>query len=164
MRATKLNAALTKRICRLLEEGSTIAGAATRCGIGPRTFHDWITRGEADEKPFKAFLVAVSRAREKWRDRLLSRVTASPDWRAAAFLLERQFPREFGLVRRVERRDGADDDRGSADSYSMPLPHGIRVEIVHSPGEAEIERECANAPVITLPATQVPHDQDGARA
>ncbi len=36
------------------------------------------------------------RARDGWKARLVRRLTEAADWRAAAFLLERQFPGEFG--------------------------------------------------------------------
>ena len=42
------------------------------------------------------FFEAATRARDSWKAKLIRRITEADDWRAAAFLLERQFPAEFG--------------------------------------------------------------------
>ncbi len=65
-------------------------------GNGERAYHDWIRRAQTGEEPYAAFFDATRRARDGWRARLVRRLTEAADWRAAAFLLERQFPAEFG--------------------------------------------------------------------
>src|SRR5215831_3882167 len=92
-----LNAALTKRICALLQKGSTIKSAAILCGIGERTHHEWMERGQKGEQPFVSFFSAVTRAREKHRQNLIDvvREAAHKDAKHAEWLLERQFPHEF---------------------------------------------------------------------
>ena len=42
------------------------------------------------------FVEAATRARDSWKAKLIHRITEADDWRAAAWLLERQFPAEFG--------------------------------------------------------------------
>ena len=97
-RKSLLNAALTKRICKLLAQGSAIKSASIICGIGERTYHDWNERGQQGEQPFASFFSAVTRARETHKANLIRVVLAAADKdaRHAEWLLERQFPDEFG--------------------------------------------------------------------
>jgi hypothetical protein len=92
-----LNAALQKRICALLQKGSTIKSAAILCGVAERTFHSWMERGKRSEQPYKSFFDAASRAREQHKANLIAvvREAAHKDARHAEWLLERQFPHEF---------------------------------------------------------------------
>jgi hypothetical protein len=97
-RKSLLNAALTKRICKLLAQGSAIKSACIICGIGERTYHDWNERGQKGEQPFARFFSAATRARETHKANLIKVVLAASakDARHAEWLLERQFPDEFG--------------------------------------------------------------------
>ncbi len=99
---------LTKRICVLLGEGVSIKSSCNLCGVSERAYHEWTRRGQAGEEPYAGFFDAASRARDGWKARLISRIESSAaggDWRAAAFLLERQFPAEFGSQHLEVKRD-----------------------------------------------------------
>jgi hypothetical protein len=97
-RKSLLNAALTKRICKLLAQGIAIRSACVVCGIGSRTYFEWQERGKAGEEPFARFFSAATRARETHKANLIRVVLAAADKdaRHAEWLLERQFPDEFG--------------------------------------------------------------------
>ncbi len=98
---------LTEAIVTLLSEGLSIKSAANLCGVSERAYHEWTARGQAGEEPYAGFFNAASRARDGWKARLISRIEASAeggDCRASAFLLERQFPAEFG-GRHEDQRD-----------------------------------------------------------
>ncbi len=97
-RKSLLNAGLTKRICKLLAQGSAIKSACIICRIGERTYHDWNERGQRGEQPFARFFSAATRARETHKANLIRVVLAAADKdaRHAEWLLERQFPDEFG--------------------------------------------------------------------
>jgi hypothetical protein len=99
-----LTPALQVRICKLLSQGSAIKSACIVCGIGERTFYDWRDKGKAGEEPFARFFSAVTRAREQHKANLIQRIVAAikADWKAAAWLLERQFPADFS---RPEQRE-----------------------------------------------------------
>jgi hypothetical protein len=96
-RRSILNQKLQRRICGLLSEGSAIKSACIICGIGERTYYDWRGKGSAGEEPFATFFSAVTRAREAHKANLIERIVAAAkaDWKAASWLLERQFPNEF---------------------------------------------------------------------
>ena len=117
-RKSLLTLQITKQLCSLLRTSQTIQGACALVGIGERTFHDWMTRGGADANgPFRDFFSAVSRARALYMGDLLACVTGAAlgnrkhvntDWKAAAWLLERQFPKDFAfeIVARATEQNG----------------------------------------------------------
>src|SRR4029450_5303046 len=96
-RKTRLNRALTTRICALLAKGSSIKSACILCNVGERTYFDWQERGKTGEQPYETFFFAATRAREQHKARLIAVVmeAAHKDARHAEWLLERQFPRDF---------------------------------------------------------------------
>jgi len=93
----KLTPSRQRRICVLLADGVSIETAASLSGICERTFHNWIAKAERGEEPFASFQVAASRARKAWKARVIRKIEAAShhDWKAASFLLERSFPREY---------------------------------------------------------------------
>src|SRR6266566_5013569 len=96
-RRSILNQKMQRKICGLLSQGSAIKSACIICGLGERTFYDWREKGKAGEGPFARFFAAVTRARETHKADLIERIVAATkaDWKAASWLLERQFPNEF---------------------------------------------------------------------
>ena len=92
-----LSVQLQNRVCKLLKQGSSIKSSCFICGIGERTFYDWRDKGRAGEEPFAGFFSAVTRAREEHKANLIQRIVAAAkaDWKAASWLLERQFASEF---------------------------------------------------------------------
>jgi len=99
---------LQKRFCDGVADGNTFKTMCDACGIGERTFYDWMER-------YPAFAVAVHRARARAKAKLVRVIVkqAPRDWRAAAFLLERSWPKEYArvTVERIEERD-AEQERG----------------------------------------------------
>lgn len=91
----------TKEHVAMVEEivaaGGTHASFAAKAGIDPRTVRRWL----ADER-HAAFRAAYARARETRRAELLAIIhdhatglRTEGDWKAAAWILERQFVQEF---------------------------------------------------------------------
>lgn len=74
-----------------IDKGGTITDAAEAAGVGRRTIYDWL---EQDED-FRDFIELAKLGRRK---RLLERIEkrTDEDWRAAAWILERTMPEEFG--------------------------------------------------------------------
>ena len=73
------------------------------------TFHNWLKEGEvAKSGVLMEFFDAVSRAKADSALRLVSQITlqAPTDWRAAAFMLERRFPDDYGRRTEVTGKDG----------------------------------------------------------
>lgn len=126
-RLTKLDADLTERVAAVVRAGNSLL-AATAVGIGERTLYRWLARGVrggAANAPYRAFGTAVERARAEAEVILVARMSkaaAAGSWRAAAWLLERQYPDRWGPVgERAHVHDG-EHDRGphSLDALEPP--------------------------------------------
>ena len=102
-RPTKLTPEVHEAIVDGINAGLTFRLSCARAGVTPATFYRWLEKGEAAQGGvFKEFCDTVSRARADSALRLVSQITlqAPTDWRAAAFILERRFPDDYG--RRAE--------------------------------------------------------------
>ena len=102
-RPSKLTSEVEARIVEAVELGATWERAADAAGIGASTLREWRQRGEAGEAPFSAFLAALKRAEGDGVARALRTIrqaSESGTWQAAAWLLERRYPADYG--RRTE--------------------------------------------------------------
>jgi len=97
-RKTRLDAALAKRICKLLEQGCDQKTACNLAGVPYSTYNEWKERGQKGEALFASFFSVISRARDAHKLRLINIVIAAADAdaRHAEWLLERMWPKEFG--------------------------------------------------------------------
>jgi hypothetical protein len=97
-RRSLLNPALTEKLCRLLECANSVTTTCGAVGISTSTFHSWIVRGENGEAEFQEFSASCARARSTAKIKLVKVLVdaAKLDWRAASWLLERQWPNEYG--------------------------------------------------------------------
>jgi hypothetical protein len=145
-RKTRLNRALTTRICALLAKGSSIKSACILCNVGERTYFDWQERGKTGEQPYETFFFAATRAREQHKARLIAVVmeAAHKDARHAEWLLERQFPREFAPY---DRRPIPREESTSNVKFVATLPSGATADVdeiwkvVRAQREASLPRE-----------------------
>lgn len=93
-----------------LQAGNTISDSVAAIGISESSFFSWQARGrkelerlDAGEKPKKAeapyvdFLESIKKAQFEGKQRLVTIISnaALDQWTAAAWLLERKFPREY---------------------------------------------------------------------
>jgi hypothetical protein len=107
---------LADRICDAVARSVPIATACKAEGIGRRTLYDWRARGAAGESPYAELEVQLQRSLALSESALLSFVTegAAESWRAAAWLLERRFPKRYAQRQtvRVEKApaDMTDDE------------------------------------------------------
>lgn len=98
-RRPKYSPAVQARICEAIRLGSTFELAAQYGGISKQTFYEWLKR-----KP--DFADAVKEAEAQAVVRWLARIEAAamgdpekkikPEWQAAAWKLERRYPRLYG--------------------------------------------------------------------
>ena len=106
-----------KKILAALRCGLSRAAAATRAGVGARTFRDWMAR-EDDVEPFASFRVEVEAAEASCEARLSAVVfrAALEDPNHARWLLERRFPASWAR-RTVERQEVAPVREATADDF-----------------------------------------------
>jgi len=107
MAKTKLTKERYDAIVKLIGAGNYTIRACQAVGIGRTTYDDWLRRGEADEGQgvesiYRSFRGDIKKAES---DSIAKNVAligeaAKKEWQAAAWLLERKYPKEWG--RRIE--------------------------------------------------------------
>ena len=108
-RPTKLTPEVHEAIVDGINAGLTYRLSCARAGVTPATFYKWLEKGEgAQSGALMEFFDAVERAKSDSALRLVSQITlqAPTDWRAAAFILERRFPDDYGRRTEVTGKDG----------------------------------------------------------
>ena len=102
-RPTKLNDELTNQIVEFIKQGCDQKTACNLAGVPYSTFNLWKQR-EKDQEPYASFFSGISRARDEQKHLLIRLVIAGAkgvlarpaDWRAAAWMLSKSFPLEYG--------------------------------------------------------------------
>jgi hypothetical protein len=95
---------LTEEVAALLvaslRAGNYPTVASRAAGISWQTFVAWMQRGAKGEEPYAQLKEQVERARAEGQVRHVAIVSraAESDWRASAWLLERQWPEQWGGV------------------------------------------------------------------
>lgn len=124
-RRPKLTPELTEQLCALIRDGHYLAHAAEAVGVHRSTVHRWLQRGaEAKSGPYRAFYDAFKKAEAELQQRCLERIQQAADngtWQAAAWLLERRFPRYWSRGRTAtpeERHDASAE--GEAVEFELP--------------------------------------------
>lgn len=130
-RPSKLTPELQEQLCKLIETPMAATHAAAMVGIATTTYFRWMADGSDDEAPIalKEFRDAVMRAKAVATSKLLEPIWRAArgyqaekvtnkgttviveefDWRAAAWLLQRMAPDEFGNRQSVELNQVPDD-------------------------------------------------------
>lgn len=97
-RPSLLTPEVHEKIVAVVKGGSLLETAAAVAGVGRRTVYDWLEQGAAGVEPYAVFATAVAQAKAEGESRnvmLIARAGAK-DWRAAAWLLQRQNPEKYG--------------------------------------------------------------------
>jgi len=95
----KLNPETQSRIIESLKKGHTYDTAAAHADIGISTLYRWLHDGKrARSGKYRDFWEAVKKAESEAKGELVEIVKAQSmkSWQAAAWLLERRHPDEFG--------------------------------------------------------------------
>lgn len=98
-RPTKFDDQVADRICEAVSLGCTFALAAQAGGIDPETLRSWKARGREGEEPFSAFLGRIKKAEGEAANealRVIRDAAKEGTWQAAAWLLERRYPKSYG--------------------------------------------------------------------
>lgn len=109
-----LSEAIAAKLDASLREGNYVKTAVEAAGIARSTFYNWMKRGTssaAEDKPYRELRARVEKARAEGESMLVGHIAAkaATDWRAAAWLLERQYPERWGRVS-VNARGKDDED------------------------------------------------------
>lgn len=104
---------ITQAFTDAVRDGLPKRHAAVAAGISEHTYHDWRKRGETGEEPYASFMHRVYEAEKDRAQELLRNLRsiatgqhetakAGDEVKAATWLLERSFPRDFGAAQKVE--------------------------------------------------------------
>ena len=107
---TKLNHDLIKQIAKMVELGTPATYVAQAVDVDRTTWYKWLQRGEKDKSGIYFDLFnAVKKAEGRAIQRNVSIIqkAAINNWQAAAWWLERRYPKEFG---RKEKMDVSSED------------------------------------------------------
>ncbi|MBV8558271.1 MAG: helix-turn-helix domain-containing protein, partial [Planctomycetaceae bacterium] len=109
-----LTEAVQRRIVELVAEGNHLSTAAKVCGTSIRTVNCWMQRfreGDPKASEYGPFLLDLKKAAALGEAALLGRIRIASEttWQAAAWLLERRYPKHWARKDVIEVR-GNDGD------------------------------------------------------
>lgn len=110
-RPSRLTPGVQERLVHATRIGASRESAAKYAGISLRTLEYWIRRGRTQQRGKFAVLLVDLRAADTHAEfTLLARISlaAQKDWRAAAWILERRFPKKWGRVETQVHQGDAD--------------------------------------------------------
>jgi len=125
-RHSKLTPELQAEICKYISEGNTYDRACRLAGISDSIFYKWKARGEKEGAGiYLQFLQAQKRSLEQFKQTNIDIIQAAAKegtWQAAAWLLERKHPEEFGRRDRVTLESNSKDDKLDALIKGIGMP------------------------------------------
>lgn len=134
-RRLRLTGEVQEAILKHLKAGAFKKQAAEAAGVSEDALTKWMQRGAAGEKPFVAFFEAVRKAQAEDAVRSHSVITAAQfrridgDWKAAAWNLERKYPKLYGAQAAPHvgvTIDSGGDDSGTRTKVEFYLPDNGR--------------------------------------
>ena len=110
----KLTYELVEQIVELKRDGLCDADIIAAIGVHQATFYRWLKEGEDAKSGVKRALYEdLKKAESEYKRRLLTTIKGAAEsraqyWTAAAWLLERKYPMEYGrMERKTEESDNA---------------------------------------------------------
>jgi hypothetical protein len=140
-RPTKFTPEIVRKFLRNISRGMTNYAAALLAGTSQGKVHDWMAKGrEATSGPFYEFWKAYNRAKARSQAKMVVAIQRAgrQDWRALAWLLERQFPQDFALKQVIQQTDAEGNTVQNATSFQIVFSlHEPRSQDAPIPTEAE---------------------------
>jgi len=152
MAKSKLNPERQSRIVEALTQGNYIETAARYAGITPQGMYKWLNRGNAErsriydgEEPdpketmYVDFVEVVEKARAQAEMRnvgLIQKAAVDGTWQAAAWYLERSYPKRWGRSDRLEHT-GADGGPVAVQVSMDELEEKVGQLLAHRGGKKE---------------------------
>ena len=112
-RPCKLTPEVAKAICDALRAGATQRMAADFAGVGERTMHAWLASKAPAFQQFQQDVKGATAKGDVGALAIIQQAAKSGTWQAAAWLLERRHPSEYGrrqvvALQRVHEPDARD--------------------------------------------------------
>ncbi len=124
----QLNEAMQLRICEAFRVGASVAHAAKYAGVSRKTLQRWIKRGKTQENSAcRQLWQDIEKARAELVISLLLRINhaASKNWKAAAWKLERLYPKLYGKSAVADADENIDAEVEDADQYPHTADEGL---------------------------------------
>ena len=85
-------------LCSVLSSGATLAAACRKARISYRAVRNWVIAGESGDEKYVHFFQELKKAEADNEIELVKdvRIAAKTQWQAAAWLLERRYPKRYG--------------------------------------------------------------------
>lgn len=95
-------------IISCVSAGTPVTHACKAAGVPYRTYRDWYTKGEKGDQTYRTFYFKMLEAEGQFVTANLVTIqkAAGKTWQAAAWLLERRYPKEFGRRQEITGPDG----------------------------------------------------------
>ena len=110
MRKPKLTNKMVEQAIEMKSHGITNADICRGLGVSESAWYNWLR--DPDTKLKVALVQGLKKSEALYKEKLLERVMGASEkpqhWTAAAWLLERQYPDEFGRTER-QREDKGDE-------------------------------------------------------
>ena len=123
-RPTLLSETVTSQLCAMLRAGNYLHVAVKAAGISRGTFDRWIQQSKGGDPTFVEFADRIDRARAEGQARHVALIakSATEDWRAAAWLLERSHPQLWaGVSVRMRSDESSGTEEPVASSSDDPF-------------------------------------------
>jgi len=85
-----------------IKDGMPRMRALKSAGITPARYRKLVKLAADGEVPYPSFLRSLDAAESAAQKAHIEQIAASPDWKAHAFILERQYPQEWGQKIQLE--------------------------------------------------------------
>jgi transposase len=119
-RPTKLTLDVQEKICQAIQMGATYVIACQYAGLAYNTFNEWMKAGEsASTGRFHDFCEAVNAAEGRGAIKnlaLIDKAAQDGAWQAAAWKLERRYPKDYGRRMIDMNHSGKIDVRSMTDA------------------------------------------------
>lgn len=106
-RPTKYTQSLHERFVTRLRQYGFLEHACSYVGISEGTAYSWLERGANGDERYASFYEDVRKVRAELEGALVDRIQSDDereDWKAAAWRLERLFPKRYGLAAKEQRQ------------------------------------------------------------
>jgi|SRR5581483_7225994 len=153
-RPPKISEELVDKLSRYLHVGCDIKSACSICEVGRKTYYAWKEKSEKGVEPYATLFSTLSRARDNYRARLLKIVLDAAmgvkgfDWKAAAWALERQFPKDYAPTVREQVQLSHDETVKQTIGTALIFPPGFNKSSFAFP---RLEQKPTLQPVPVLP-------------
>ena len=128
MRKPKLTYKMVEQAIDMKAHGLSNVDICRGLGISETAWYNWLK--DPDTKPKLALVEGLKKAEAEYKEVLLDRISGASEkpqhWTAAAWLLERKYPDEYGKAERT-REDKADE--------TPQIVLGVSIEVAGSDAE-----------------------------